>query len=387
MTTLTIRVSSQNPAESTSAAQEIEVTHLLAREVSVTELMTQQVATPGVLVLLSLSENYTLAIDSKTTLLTTGLAHMLRGNAEWRIARSTLRETGASTKASVLMIQVSALINKSLSLQDLLTQTTQLDPATSKEIEQLYNDLSHTRTALVLPAGSADVMRNVVAARLVPLLLGAISSSRPQENEGPLDPRLVTLKRFMREHLAASPSIEEMARHMGMSRSMLYRWAKPQLGASPTHYLRILRLEKAQELLGNTGLSIDESKQRELAQIWCHHVSDLLNRRLSSPLPHYLSVRKEFFPNDLRCMLLTCEVLSGLGREHLIPELCPSLRQFGLFALRHAGLYRRAIAEYGGDWDARHTQQTLLIAGQYKEALDAGHRHPRLTRTGGCDAF
>ena len=508
MTTLTIRISTQDTAEAAGEAQEIEVTHLLVSEAPVRELLTAQAVTPGLVVLLSQFENYTLIINDKTMLLTPGLAHLLRGDAQWRLARSSMREADMSAKATVLVMQVNARINQALTLQDLLPHPLQLDPAASEEIERLYGDLTHDRTTLILPTGAADVMRNLVTARLVTVLLGAAGIGRQSANEKPPDPQLVTLKRFIFEHLAANPSGDAMARHMGMSRAALYRWATPHLGASPVHYLRALRLEKAQELLRNTMLSLDdiaentgfssryhlskeftrqyqmaparmrrtgqshpenelfakvdqlirinrydealelcnhnlrlaglseatdrlryqqalclqalgrldeavavweslehgarsyaagkqlcglyfrrasyeraaerlaalypaadESQQRELLLIWCHQVSELINRRLTPPLPRYLELRRELFPDNLRGMALTAEVLFGLGQEHRTAELCPRLRHLCFYSLRRAGFYRRAIAEYGGDMSVTTVWETLLRAGEYAKVL------------------
>ena len=517
VTTLTIRMAAQDTGKVARETQEIEVTHLLAREVSVGELTSYQAATPGVVVLLSQFENYTLNIDSKATFLVPGLAYLLRGKAKWRLSPFSGRNEAKSGKASVLMIQVNALINKAFPLPELLTPPTQLDATTSEEIERLYGGLSTAMTPLILPAASTDVARNMAAARLVLALLGSTGAGRAREREALTDPRLVALKQFMFAHLADNSSIDEMARHAGLSRSGLYRWATPLLGASPMHYLRTLRLEKAHELLSNTGLSIDEvaeksgfvdryhlskefakqyqiaparmrrtvqrrpvsellakvdllisthcfdeaislcdnnlrqadlsgshtrlhyqraqclyglgrideaqevweslgnsewsygagkqlcglyfrrarydcvldhlaalypnadeGQQRELLLIWSHHVSELITRRLVQPLQNYLELRNRLFPDNLRCMTLTSEVLFGLGQEHLAPELCPNLRESCFFGLRRAGLYRRAIAEYGGDVDPKYIPITLLMFGQYEEVMKVAADNPEI---------
>lgn len=73
-----------------------------------------------------------------------------------------------------------------------------------------------------------------------------------------MDKRITLLKKQMLSNLQLSPTIEEMARSVNLSESHLQQLFKREVGMSPVHYLRDLRLEQARELLENSFLQIRE---------------------------------------------------------------------------------------------------------------------------------
>ena len=53
-------------------------------------------------------------------------------------------------------------------------------------------------------------------------------------------------------------TVEELARHVGVDRSHLFRIFKKMLGISPQEYLLNLKLARARELMESTELSVTE---------------------------------------------------------------------------------------------------------------------------------
>ncbi len=64
----------------------------------------------------------------------------------------------------------------------------------------------------------------------------------------------------MLSNLRHSPTIEEMAHSVDLSESHLLWLFKREVGMSPIHYLRHLKLEAAREMLENTFLPINRIK-------------------------------------------------------------------------------------------------------------------------------
>lgn len=256
MTTLRIQMAfGEDQAD--NVVQELKVSHLTARDLSPTELATPRSTTPGVIILLPQTSSFTLEVDSTPILMAPGLGYVLRGTSSRTLSGVPYNEDREMAHG-VQMIEVNAVVNGVSPLAELVRVPTQLLPAASEEAERIYNVLTQNRTPLILPAGAGDVMLNMVAAQLVVLLLTAAGSELPREDDLDQDRKLLELKTFMMRNLNANPSVKEMARYLGMSRSAFYRWATPLLGDTPIHYLRKLRLEKSQELLRNTSLSMDE---------------------------------------------------------------------------------------------------------------------------------
>lgn len=63
---------------------------------------------------------------------------------------------------------------------------------------------------------------------------------------------------FIHHNFGYDMGVAEIARTVGIHRTYLYRIFMEQLGQSPKDYLTEVRLEKAAEMLGGTGLSVTE---------------------------------------------------------------------------------------------------------------------------------
>lgn len=65
----------------------------------------------------------------------------------------------------------------------------------------------------------------------------------------PMDARIMRATRFMRENATSNPSLEDVAAHVGLSRSRFFEQFKNCLGASPQQYLDWERMTLATRML------------------------------------------------------------------------------------------------------------------------------------------
>jgi AraC-like DNA-binding protein len=63
---------------------------------------------------------------------------------------------------------------------------------------------------------------------------------------------------YLRQHLQEEVRMDELVRYVGFSRARMFDLFKAQTGLTPNDYLQRLRVEKAQELLRQTTLSVTE---------------------------------------------------------------------------------------------------------------------------------
>lgn len=73
-----------------------------------------------------------------------------------------------------------------------------------------------------------------------------------------MDPRVRVAVSYMRAELNKEMSFEHMARRVNLSTSRLSHLFKEEFGIAPTKYLKLMRMERARELIGSTFLSIKE---------------------------------------------------------------------------------------------------------------------------------
>ena len=73
-----------------------------------------------------------------------------------------------------------------------------------------------------------------------------------------MDRRIAAVIQWMENHTGSSGQIEELAASVNLSASRLRHLFKQETGTTPTHYLRDLRLRKAELLLRTTFLSVKE---------------------------------------------------------------------------------------------------------------------------------
>ncbi len=76
--------------------------------------------------------------------------------------------------------------------------------------------------------------------------------------DDPQDLFLDQIQAYVEEHLQSDFTVEDVAKHLGMSRVQLYRKVKALTGKSISIYIRMIRLYKARQLLHSTNLSISE---------------------------------------------------------------------------------------------------------------------------------
>jgi AraC-like DNA-binding protein len=73
------------------------------------------------------------------------------------------------------------------------------------------------------------------------------------------DPRIQQAVNLLRSNAFVAPvRINEIAAKLHLSRSHLAHLFKREVGIAPTHYVRVLRLRKAKNLLETTFLSVKE---------------------------------------------------------------------------------------------------------------------------------
>jgi AraC-like DNA-binding protein len=82
----------------------------------------------------------------------------------------------------------------------------------------------------------------------------------PQDlNPQTSDPRIrLALTLLQKNAMAPSARISEIAEELHISSSHLRHIFKREVGMTPTHYVKVLRLQEAKKLLENTLLSVKE---------------------------------------------------------------------------------------------------------------------------------
>lgn len=258
MTTLSVKITSPDSGEKEGEVQQVEVTHLAAMEMDAAAMKEPRAASPGIVVLLPQVDSFTLSIEDKPVVMVPGVARVLSGEAAWHVEASSSVEDNEAKDASLKMIEFNALINDALYLREVLVLPARLSQEQSEEAERLWNDFLRDEERLLLAPGQPGLSRHLCATRLMELLLASASVTKKPVDMAAWDDKILKLKSFLVNNLADPPSTDEMARHMGMSRSRFYRWVGPLLGCSPAQYMRRLRLEKCQERFRNSSLSVEQ---------------------------------------------------------------------------------------------------------------------------------
>jgi len=100
------------------------------------------------------------------------------------------------------------------------------------------------------------------------------------------DEGLVKAVRFMRENVSAGVSVDQVARHAGMSRRTLEQKMKRLMQRSPADEIRLLRLNQAKQLLQSTMLSIPEVAVRSGFGTVEHFITFFRKRTGATPLQY-----------------------------------------------------------------------------------------------------
>ena len=70
------------------------------------------------------------------------------------------------------------------------------------------------------------------------------------------------LKDFMEEHLSDNMPIQDLADHIGLSRTLFYRKIRTITGLTPVDFYRKYHIERAAQLMRNEGLTVSEACYR-----------------------------------------------------------------------------------------------------------------------------
>jgi transcriptional regulator GlxA family with amidase domain len=105
-----------------------------------------------------------------------------------------------------------------------------------------------------------------------------------------MNPKVRRIVDRMKSELHLKRSLDDWARLSSLSRSRMCHLFKMQMGVSPAHYLKALRLETARTLLETTSLSVKEVRARVGLQDQSHFVRDF-NHAYGVPPSQYRARR------------------------------------------------------------------------------------------------
>lgn len=89
-----------------------------------------------------------------------------------------------------------------------------------------------------------------------------------------MDQRVQRVILIINENLTREPSLGELAQAINLSPSRMSHVFKTELGISPKQYLKLVRIQRAKELLLNSFLSVKEIARRVGARDESHFVRD-----------------------------------------------------------------------------------------------------------------
>jgi AraC family transcriptional regulator of arabinose operon len=112
-----------------------------------------------------------------------------------------------------------------------------------------------------------------------------------------MDPRVRELIEVMDGGFGQALSMDELAPRLGLSTSRLSHMFKADTGTSPGHYLKMVRINKAQELLETTHLSVKEIMVRVGVNDQSHFVRDFKTVCGCTPARYRMRYLAERFVN------------------------------------------------------------------------------------------
>jgi AraC family transcriptional regulator, arabinose operon regulatory protein len=112
-----------------------------------------------------------------------------------------------------------------------------------------------------------------------------------------MDPRVRELIELIDGGFGQALSMDQLAPWLGLSASRLSHMFKTETGTSPGHYLKIVRIHKAQELLENTRLSVKEIMVRVGVNDQSHFVRDFKKVCGCPPVRYRMRYLAERFVN------------------------------------------------------------------------------------------
>ena len=120
-------------------------------------------------------------------------------------------------------------------------------------------------------------------------VLGTLLAEAVKARTEKLDPRVESVRAFMRERLAQPLPVTTIAAHLNLSRAHFIRTYKQLTGRTPMEDLRILRVETARHLLISTAEPLKAIAQ-QVGFCDEHHFSRVFRRHLKIP-PGYFRKR------------------------------------------------------------------------------------------------
>ena len=87
------------------------------------------------------------------------------------------------------------------------------------------------------------------------------AAERPGWSQAVADPPIRIALAAMHDDLAHPWTLDDMARHAGLSRTALAERFRASLGDTPLSHLRTLRVQKAMQLLSETGMNLEQVAQ------------------------------------------------------------------------------------------------------------------------------
>lgn len=280
-----------------------------------------------------------------------GVAVLLDGDAENILGT---QEGFHGELLSVPVIEISAIVNRSSRLKDMLVLPTILDRQASNALSAVYTDLLCNYPSRRAASPDEDVTLHIAAGHIVNLILTLDDDRTHAHSESGQQKLLRTLRQYMVENLKSHITTADMAARLNMSRQHFSAWAKRMLGSAPARYLRNLRLERSLEILANSNDTM-ESIAEQLSFTDRYHYSKLFKEKYGYTPIHY---RKKLLLASARDLHSQCEALFHNQQYEKAGALC---RQ-GLDDPSFETDRDRLLILLG---------RSLVQLGQHAEALDA----------------
>jgi transcriptional regulator GlxA family with amidase domain len=105
-----------------------------------------------------------------------------------------------------------------------------------------------------------------------------------------MDRRVQRVIQMIEEDIRANFALAELARAVNLSPSYLCHLFKSETGMAPTHYVKVLRMTKAKELLETTFMSVKEIATRIGAHDGSHFVRDFKRQYKVTPTQYRRSM-------------------------------------------------------------------------------------------------
>jgi AraC family transcriptional regulator, transcriptional activator for feuABC-ybbA operon len=127
-----------------------------------------------------------------------------------------------------------------------------------------------------------------------PLSNNSTNNSRLVDANQQLDRRIEHALTFLQKNYRQELGISEIAGRLHLSNSHFRHLFKNQTGMSPSRYVKVLRLQRAKELLESTFLSVKEVMSEAGFSDLSHFVRDYKSQYGQSPLQTRTSTNRQF---------------------------------------------------------------------------------------------